>query len=63
MQILKQLAVQDLESNILNFWIFELYTHVHSLDLLGLLIQAILVKKGHPTGHGLCIELSPSNLQ
>ena len=45
MQILKQLAMQDLELKCFNFWIFEFYTHVHSLDWLGLLIQAILVKK------------------
>ena len=51
MQILKQLAMRDLESKCFNFLIIEFYTHVHSLDRLGLLIQAILVIKGHPTPH------------
>ena len=31
------------------FFIFEVYTHVHSLDWLGLLTQAMLVKNGHLT--------------
>ena len=48
MQILKQLAKSDFETT---FLIFEFYTHVHSLDWLGLLLQAMLVKKGHPSVH------------
>ena len=49
MQILKQLAKWDFEMKFIFFLIFEFYTYVHSLDCLGLLIQAMVVKTEHPT--------------
>ena len=52
MRILKQLPKWDLETKLFDFFfIFEFYTYVHSLDCLGLLIQAMLVKAEHPSEH------------
>ena len=56
MQILKQLAEWDLD-NLFYLSNFEFNTHVHSLDWLELLVQAMLVKTEHTSINGILLKI------